>query len=119
MERFLGVLIEQHAGHFPLWLAPVQAIICPITNEVDAYAQQVFAQLQKKDFRVELDLSSDKINYKIRKHSLTKTPLILVVGKNEESAGTVSLRRFGSEKVEVLSLAQLEAEMQEKAQGHY
>jgi len=111
MERFLGVLIEQHAGHFPLWLAPVQAIICPITNEVDEYAKNIHQQLQASDFRVELDLSSDKINYKIRKHSLTKTPLIIVVGKNEAADGTVSLRRFGSDKVEILSIAELEAEM--------
>jgi threonyl-tRNA synthetase len=107
MERFLGILIEQHAGNFPLWLAPVQAVICPITNEVDGYAQSVFDQLQSSGIRAEIDLSPDKINYKIRKHSLAKIPLITVVGKNEEAAGTISLRKLGNEKVEELSISEL------------
>jgi threonyl-tRNA synthetase len=107
MERFLGILIEQHAGHFPLWLAPIQAVICPITNEVDEYAIQIFEQLKKIDARVEIDLSPDKINYKIRKHSLAKIPLIIVVGKNEAASSTISLRRLGSEVVESISLTML------------
>lgn len=107
MERFLGILIEQYAGNFPLWLAPVQAVICPVTNDVDGYAQKVFDQLQTSGVRAEIDLSSDKINYKIRKHSLAKTPLILVVGKNEAAAGTVALRQLGSDKVEEMTISEL------------
>jgi len=117
MERFIGILIEQHAGHFPLWLAPVQAVICPITNVCDEYAKKVFERLRVAGLRAELDLSSDKINYKVRKHSLIKTPMILVVGKNEEAENTVSLRRFGSDQVEVISVDDLLKQVSDQIVG--
>ena len=107
MERFIGILIEEHAGNFPLWLAPTQAIICTITNEFDQYAIEVMQILENSGIRVEKDLSSDKINYKIRKHSLNKIPLILVVGRNEAASNSVSVRRFGSDNQEILTIDDL------------
>lgn len=104
MERFIGILIEQYAGNFPLWLAPVQVVVCPITDELNNYASKVMNLLLNHGFRAENDTSSEKINYKIRKHSLAKTPLILVVGKKEEEEESISLRRFGSNDQEVLKL---------------
>jgi threonyl-tRNA synthetase len=104
MERFIGILIEQHAGSFPLWLSPVQVAICPVTDEVNSYAESLFDLLNAKGFRVICDTSSEKVNYKVRKHSLSKTPLILVVGKKEAENNSVSLRCFGSEKLETLAL---------------
>ncbi len=96
-ERFIGILIEHHAGKFPLWLAPVQAVVATIVSDADAYAQQVAAKLAAAGIRVETDLRNEKINYKVREHSLAKVPLLLVVGKREADEGTVALRRLGSE----------------------
>jgi threonyl-tRNA synthetase len=96
-ERFIGILIEHHAGKFPLWLAPVQAVVATIVSEADAYAQEVAAKLAAVGIRVETDLRNEKINYKVREHSLAKVPLLLVVGKREAEEGTVALRRLGSE----------------------
>lgn len=97
MERFLGILIENYAGHFPLWLAPVQAVVTTITSEADGYAQEVAAAARKAGLNVELDLRNEKINYKVREHSLAKVPALLVVGKKEALERTVSIRRLGSE----------------------
>ena len=104
-ERFIGILIEHHAGRFPLWLAPVQAVVATIVSDADDYAQQVAAELAKAGIRVEIDLRNEKINYKGREHSLAKVPNLLVVGKREADEGTVALRRLGSQGQEMLTLA--------------
>jgi threonyl-tRNA synthetase len=96
-ERFIGILIEHHAGKFPLWLAPVQAVVATIVSDADAYAEQVAAALMRAGIRVTTDLRNEKINYKVREHSLAKVPLLLVVGKREADEGSVALRRLGSE----------------------
>jgi threonyl-tRNA synthetase len=97
MERFLGILIEHFTGHFPLWLAPVQVMICTITGEADDYAGEVLEALRKAGLRAEADLRNEKISYKVREHSLTKIPVILALGKKEAAERTVSIRRFGSQ----------------------
>jgi threonyl-tRNA synthetase len=97
MERFLGILIEHHAGHFPLWLAPTQAVIATITSDADEYAQKLVAAARKAGLRVGIDLRNEKINYKVREHSHLKVPALLVVGKKEAAEGTVSIRRLGSQ----------------------
>ncbi len=104
MERFLGILIEHHAGRLPLWLAPVQVVVATVTNDADAYALEVGAALEKAGLRVERDTRSDKISYKVREHSLAKVPLIMAVGGRESAERTVSLRRLGSQAQEALSL---------------
>jgi threonyl-tRNA synthetase len=96
-ERFIGILIEHHAGKFPLWLAPVQAVVATIVSDADDFAQEVAAKFAQRGIRVETDLRNEKINYKVREHSLKKVPLLLVVGKREAEEGTVALRRLGSE----------------------
>ena len=96
-ERFIGILIEHYAGKFPLWLAPVQAVVATIVSDADDYAEQVSARLADAGIRVETDLRNEKINYKVREHSLAKVPLLLVVGKREAEEGTVALRRLGAE----------------------
>ncbi|HEU5046479.1 MAG TPA: threonine--tRNA ligase [Rickettsiales bacterium] len=106
LERFIGILIEEYAGKFPLWLAPVQAVVTTITNEADDYAQEVKAALEKAGLRVQLDISNNKINYKIREHSNAKIPVILALGAREKAEKTVSIRRIGSDKQEVMSLEQ-------------
>ena len=97
LERFTGILIEHYAGHFPLWLAPVQAVVATITSDADAYAREVAAAAQRQGLRVETDLRNEKINYKVREHSLAKVPVLLVVGKKEAAERAVSIRRLGSE----------------------
>ncbi|MGH2342431.1 threonine--tRNA ligase [Segnochrobactraceae bacterium EtOH-i3] len=96
MERFLGILIENFAGHFPLWLAPTQVMVTTITSDADAYAAEVLAQLKDAGIRAEIDLRNEKINYKVREHSLSKIPVILVCGKREAEEATVNIRRLGS-----------------------
>jgi threonyl-tRNA synthetase len=103
-ERFLGILIEHHAGRFPLWLAPVQAVVATIVSDADDYAKEVTAKLAAAGLRVETDLRNEKINYKVREHSLAKVPNLLVVGKREAEEGTVALRQLGSERQQMLSL---------------
>jgi threonyl-tRNA synthetase len=105
MERFLGVMIENFAGAFPLWLAPVQVVVATITSDADDYARQVAAELKAKGLRVELDLRNEKINYKVREHSLAKVPVLAVVGRREAELGKVALRRFGSDGQEILELS--------------
>jgi threonyl-tRNA synthetase len=104
MERFLGILIEHHAGHFPLWLAPKQIVVATITSDADDYAREVFAAAKRLDLRAELDLRNEKINYKVREHSLAKVPVLLVVGKKEAETRAVSMRRLGSERQQVMPL---------------
>ena len=104
MERFLGVVLEHYAGHLPLWLAPKQAIVATITSDGDAYAAEVVAAARRKGLRVDGDLRNEKINYKVREHSLAKVPVMLVVGKKEAETKQVSIRRLGSDKQQVIGL---------------
>jgi len=103
-ERFLGILIEHHAGKFPLWLAPLQVVVATITNDADDYAQTVLSRLKAAGIRAELDLRNEKINFKVREHSLAKVPLILVVGKKEAENQSVALRTLGGANQEILAL---------------
>jgi threonyl-tRNA synthetase len=103
-ERFLGILIEHYAGRFPLWLAPKQAVVATITDAAEGYAREVQAELQAAGLRVDLDIRNEKINYKVREHSLAKVPIILVVGAREAQERTVAVRRLGGEKQEVVAL---------------
>jgi threonyl-tRNA synthetase len=104
LERFIGVLIENFAGAFPLWLAPVQVVVATITSDADDYARAAAEELKAKGLRVELDLRNEKINYKVREHSLAKVPVIAVVGRREAEEGKVALRRLGSDRQEILTL---------------
>ena len=106
MERFIGIVIEEHAGRLPLWLAPVQVVVATITNESDDYARAVGRALGKAGLRCELDLGSDKIGYKVRQHSLAKVPLLVAVGRQEAEQGTVSVRRLGEQRQESLALSE-------------
>ncbi len=106
-ERFIGILIEHFAGKMPLWLAPVQAVVATIVSDADDYAREVVAKLTAAGLRVETDLRNEKINYKVREHSLAKVPNLLVVGKREAEEGTVALRRLGSQGQEVMSLDEI------------
>ena len=104
MERFLGVVLEHYAGHLPLWLSPVQAVVATITSDADDYAREVHAAARRAGLRAELDLRNEKINYKVREHSLAKVPVLLVVGKKEAAERTVSIRRLGKEGQQVMPL---------------
>ena len=104
MERFLGILIEHHAGHFPLWLAPVQVMVTTITSDGDEYAVKVRDDLRKAGLRADADLRNEKINYKVREHSLAKVPVILVVGKREMDEQAVNMRRLGIQDQKSMSL---------------
>jgi len=104
IERFLGVLIEHYAGAFPLWLAPVQLVVATITSDADDYAREAAAALQAKGLRVELDLRNEKVGYKVREHSLAKTPVIAVVGRREAEQRQVALRRLGSDRQQLMGL---------------
>ncbi len=104
IERFLGILIENHAGKLPLWLSPEQVVVCPIVNEFDDYAEEVTAKLKKNGLLAKSDLRNEKITYKIREHSVAKVPVIAVVGAKEKENGTVTVRRLGSDKQEILKL---------------
>ncbi len=107
-ERFLGILIEHHAGRFPLWLAPVQAVVATIVSDADDYAHEVLAALQAAGIRATADLRNEKINYKVREHSLAHVPNLLVVGKREAEERKVALRPLGSDaRQEVLGLDEL------------
>jgi len=96
MERFIGILLENYAGHLPLWLAPVQIVVCTITQEGDEYAMEIVARARKRGLRVEADLRNEKIGYKVREHSLAKVPVLIAVGKKEAAERTLSIRRLGS-----------------------
>ena len=104
MERFIGVLIEHYAGKFPLWLAPVQAVVATIVSDADSYAQEAAEALRAAGLRVETDLRNEKINYKVREHSLAKVPYLLVAGRREAENRTLTLRRLGSDAQENLAL---------------
>jgi len=106
MERFIGILIEHHAGSLPMWLAPVQAVVAPIVSDADDYARVVTDALKAAGLRAESDLRNEKINYKVREHSVHKVPVIAVVGRKEAEQQTVTLRRLGSERQETLPLTE-------------
>jgi threonyl-tRNA synthetase len=110
-ERFIGILIEHHAGRFPMWLAPVQAVVATIVSDADDYAGEVAEKLKAAGIRVETDLRNEKINYKVREHSLAKVPNLLVVGKREAEEGTVALRQLGSDRQQFLSLDEVIAQL--------
>ena len=103
-ERFIGILIEHHAGRFPLWLSPVQAVVATIVSDADDYAVAAAAKLRAAGIRVETDLRNEKINYKVREHSVAKVPVLLVVGKREAEEGKVALRRLGSQAQQIVTL---------------
>jgi threonyl-tRNA synthetase len=115
MERFLGILIEHYAGHFPLWLAPAQAVVATITSDADDYARRVHDDLANAGLRVELDLRNEKINYKVREHSIAKVPVILVCGKREAEEGSVNIRRLGEKQQASLPLGQAVASLRVEA----
>jgi threonyl-tRNA synthetase len=117
-ERFLGILIEHHAGRFPAWLAPVQAVVATIVSDADGYAGEVAAALTAAGLRAESDLRNEKINLKVREHSLAHVPWLLVVGRREAEERTVALRRLGAESPqELLSLDQAIALLTAEAQA--
>ena len=116
MERFLGILIENFAGHFPLWFAPVQVVVATITSDADDYARKVHAELARAGLRAELDVRNEKINYKVREHSLAKVPVMLVVGRREAEEGSVNERRLGSQEQKSMALADALAALQQEAE---
>jgi threonyl-tRNA synthetase len=106
VERFIGILIEHYAANFPLWLAPVQAVVASITDEAAGYAEEVSGELRAAGLRIVTDTSNEKIGYKVREHSLAKVPVMLVVGRREAQERSLSLRRLGSPAQEALALAE-------------
>ncbi|MGF7161789.1 threonyl-tRNA synthetase [Rhodoligotrophos appendicifer] len=115
MERFIGILIEHYAGHFPFWIAPVQVIVAPIVSDVDDYAIEVAQALGAAGIRVETDLRNEKINYKVREHSLTKVPVILVLGKRERDERSVNVRRLGVQQQVTVPFADIVAQLKDEA----
>ena len=114
-ERFIGILIEEHAGKLPFWLAPRQVVVASITSEADDYVTEVVAELQSKGIRAEADTRNEKINYKVREHSVGKVPVILAVGAREVEERTVTLRRLGEKRTEVIALDQVSADLAQDA----
>ncbi|MBK6895777.1 MAG: threonine--tRNA ligase [Alphaproteobacteria bacterium] len=119
IERFIGILIENYAGRLPLWLAPVQCVVATITGSADDYAQEVYENLRKAGLRAELDLRNEKINYKVREHSVAKVPAIFVVGEREGKEKTVAIRRLGSPDQSVVACAQAIQSLAEEAKPPY
>jgi threonyl-tRNA synthetase len=111
LERFIGILIEQHSGALPAWLAPVQAVVCGITDQQADYVQSVVENLRKQGIKVQADLRNEKITYKIREHSLQKVPYILVVGDKEKASGAVAVRARGNRDLGVMPLADFERKL--------
>ena len=110
-ERFLGILIENFAGHMPLWVAPLQVVVATITSEADEYGNEVAEALRDAGLNVETDFRNEKINYKIREHSFTKVPVIIVCGKKEAEERSVNIRRLGSQAQTSMPLDQALAEL--------
>jgi threonyl-tRNA synthetase len=102
LERFIGMMLESYAGRLPMWLAPVQVVVATIVSDADVYAESLVSRLRAIGIRAELDVRNEKINYKVREHSLAKVPLMFVVGKREAEDNTVSVRRLGAEGQKVL-----------------
>jgi len=114
LERFIGILIEHYAGKLPLWLAPLQVVVIPIVSEFDNYAKKIFEQCMKAGINTQVDLKNQKINYKIREHSLSKEPLFFICGKKEVKNKSVTIRKLGLEKQETLSLDQAIKKLSQK-----
>lgn len=119
LERFIGILIESYAGKLPLWLAPTQVVVAPIVSEFDDYAQEVCDQLKALGIRAETDTRNEKINYKVREHSVKKVPALLVVGERERDNRTVAIRRIGSKAQTVLPLDEALSALAEEAKAPY
>jgi len=117
LERFCGILIEHHAGHFPLWLSPLQIVVATITDDADDYARKVAQALAVAGLRADLDLRNEKISYKVREHSVTKVPVIMVVGKREAEEGTVAIRRLGGKSQDVQPLKDAIAALVDEARS--
>ncbi len=115
LERFIGILIENYAGHFPLWLSPLQVVVATIISDADDYGREVAAKLQEAGLSVETDFRNEKINYKVREHSLAKVPVLIVVGAREAEERKVSIRRLGSKNQQVMSLDEALASLTEEA----
>ena len=115
MERFIGILIENHAGHFPLWLSPQQVVVATITSDADDYAMDVVKKLKAAGLSAEPDLRNEKINYKVREHSMVKVPVIIVCGKREAEEGTVNIRRLGSRDQQSMTLDEAVASLSQEA----
>jgi len=115
LERFIGILIEHYAGKLPLWLAPLQAVVLPIASEFDSYAKNIFEESVKAGINTEVDLKNQKINYKIREHSLSKVPLLLICGKKEMEENSVTIRKLGTEQQETLPLDQAIKKISQKS----
>jgi threonyl-tRNA synthetase len=115
LERFTGILIENYAGHLPLWLSPVQAVVATVVSDADDYAHEVAVALKQAGLRVDTDLRNEKINYKVREHSVAKVPVLLVVGKREAEERTVSIRRLGSQAQATAGLDEAIAELTAEA----
>jgi len=114
-ERFIGILIENYAGRFPFWLAPLQVVVATITDEAIPYAEKVLAELKSAGLTAEADLRNEKINYKVREHSVAKVPVIMVVGGREAEESTVAMRRLGGKDQEILALETAVAKLREEA----
>jgi threonyl-tRNA synthetase len=106
LERFIGIMLEHYAGNLPFWLAPQQVVIATITSDADEYAHEVAQQMKNAGLRIEMDLRNEKINYKVREHSLMKIPVLIALGKREVEEGTVSIRRLGQKGQKVVSLTE-------------
>ena len=111
LERFIGILIEQHAGALPAWLAPVQVVVASITDEHAEYVRSVAKMLQKQGVRLATDLRNEKIGYKIREHSVQKVPYILVAGDKEQASGTIAVRARGNQDLGVMRLEDFVAKL--------
>lgn len=119
MERFIGVMIEHYAGKLPLWMAPVQCVVATITSEADGYAKEVFEALKARGLRAELDIRNEKINYKVREHSVAKVPVMFVVGSREAAEKTVAIRRLGSQDQSFVTLSQAIEDLAHSAKPPY
>ncbi|MDG2317023.1 MAG: threonine--tRNA ligase [Gammaproteobacteria bacterium] len=118
LERFIGIMLEHYAGNLPFWLAPKQVVIATITSDADEYAEEVAQQMENAGLRTEMDLRNEKINYKVREHSLMKTPVLIALGKREVEEGTVSIRRLGQKGQKVVSLAEAIRALSEESRSH-
>ncbi len=118
LERFIGIMLEHYAGNLPFWLAPKQVVVATITSDADEYAQEVTQQMGNAGLRTEMDLRNEKINYKVREHSLMKTPVLIALGKREVEEGTVSIRRLGQKGQKVVSLAEAIRTLSEESRSH-
>ena len=115
LERFIGLLIEHYEGKFPFWLAPRQVVVATITSDAEDYAQEVLQALRGAGLRAEADIRNEKINYKVREHSVGKVPVLLVVGRKEADEKTVSIRRLGSKQQVTVGLGQAVTDLRQEA----